>query len=513
MVDRPRVCLKIHYPTNEEVYGYMKTDSTKYDRVYKILKNKIVSGLLPIGTKLPGRASLCKHFNTSERTIRKVMEMLVQDGLLEIEPKRRPTVVSNMVIWSQEIQENMEKADSDRVDDILKTGIILCQPINRHGMLLCSGDEWNIPEKILENMNPDKPIEFWRLSNRLWRFFIARNENELILRVVDSLGFGEVDLLPKTFEIRKNYKETVRKLLQTIKSGGVPDSSHFDEYFIPYGIVLEKNEGTAIYKVTKDSPLSIGGAELEKELRKAQERYSNVYMDIMGLIAIGRYQPGDYLPTHEQLQEIYDVSIDTTVKAIKTLKDWGVVSTAPRRGICVTMDLEGLQKIHIEPEIIACHVRRYLDSLELLSLTVKGAASHAISYATAEEAKRLYRVMFRQWNEPYQHHLIPSTLLDFIVDHIQHKALKSIYQMIQRNYSIGRSIPLLMSRDKNLYHKDICQSCLEVVNILISKDSHSFAEQSADIFETVYKLTISECKRLRYWEASMQVYSGTALWK
>ena len=59
-----------------------------------------------------------------------------------------------------------------------------------------------------------------------------------------------------------------------------------------------------------------------------QERYSTVCLDLLGLIAIGRYQPGDRLPTHDRLQEIYGVSRDTTVKAVRMLQDWGVVTTA-----------------------------------------------------------------------------------------------------------------------------------------------------------------------------------------
>ncbi|WP_195632962.1 hypothetical protein [Enterocloster bolteae] len=38
-------------------------------------------------------------------------------------------------------------------------------------------------------------------------------------------------------------------------------------------------------------------------------------------------------------------------------EEWGVVTAAPKKGISVVMNLEGLQKIHIAPESIACHVR------------------------------------------------------------------------------------------------------------------------------------------------------------
>ena len=76
-------------------------------------------------------------------------------------------------------------------------------------------------------------------------------------------------------------------------------------------------------------------------------------LDLLGLIAIGRYQPGDRLPTHDQLQKLYGVSRDTSVKAVRMPQDWGVVTAAPRRGISVEMNLAAPQKIHIAPEAIA----------------------------------------------------------------------------------------------------------------------------------------------------------------
>ena len=60
-------------------------------------------------------------------------------------------------------------------------------------------------------------------------------------------------------------------------------------------------------------------------MKTAEERYSSVYLDILGLIAIGYYQPGDRLPSHAQMQKQYGVSVNTTTQAIQCLQKWGVV--------------------------------------------------------------------------------------------------------------------------------------------------------------------------------------------
>ena len=56
----------------------MKDGTVVYERVYQILRNKIESGLLPYGSKLPSRADLCLEFKTSEKTVRRAVELLAQ---------------------------------------------------------------------------------------------------------------------------------------------------------------------------------------------------------------------------------------------------------------------------------------------------------------------------------------------------------------------------------------------------------------------------------------------------
>ena len=75
-------------------------------------------------------------------------------------------------------------------------------------------------------------------------------------------------------------------------------------------------------------------------------------MDILGLIAAERYRPGDKLPSHKELQTIYGVSVDTTIKAIQILQDWGVVRTVRGNGIFVEMDREELEKIQVPAHLI-----------------------------------------------------------------------------------------------------------------------------------------------------------------
>ena len=490
----------------------MKSDVVQYERTYQLLKSRIECGILPVGSKLPGRSVLCQEFGISERTIRRALELLEQDGFLEITPRKRPTVISAFALPQNRVFRCTRKADKTQVDDLLQTSILLCYPIYLRGLHLCTGDEWRTPEMIFNRMDPEQPEEFWQLSIRLWRFFIARNGNELLLRAVDGLGFRGKEPLNSSLEERVRYCSNIRKLFQTVKSGGQPEQADLAAIFSQYIAIAEQAGEKQFLQRVPVCPMLAGADGLDQQLSLAQERYSTVCLDLLGLIAIGRYQPGDRLPTHDRLQEIYGVSRDTSVKAVRMLQDWGVVTAAPRKGISVVMNLEGLQKIHIAPESIACHVRRYLDSLDLLSLTVRMVAAHGAVHM-AEDAGQLYKTLVWQYGHPYEHQMIPRTLLDFITDHIRYDALRSVYGVLARNFSIGRSIPKLVCRDKNSLSTGIYLQCIEAVRILRDGDAAGFADRTADMFEEVHKLILAECRRLGYWDAAMGVYEGESLWK
>jgi len=492
----------------------MKNGIVMYEKVYQILKNKIECGLLPKGSKLPSRSELCREFGTSEKTIRRVLKLLSDQGLVETAQRKRPTIVFDSSGTSDKKRlVSLHKADATAAGDILKTGIFLCYPTIQYGMDLCSGTEWRIPESILEKTDPNRPTEFWRLSNRLWRFFVARIGNDLILRAVDSLGLSGLDPLPGTLGVRTEYHTKLKEFLYTVKNGGDPGEIHFADLSSLYRFLPGEENDTPICKVTSDSPFRLGTKNLEHQISSADERYSRVYLDILGLIAIGKYRPGDRLPSHAELRRIYGVSVDTTIKAIQFLQKWGVVSATRGKGIFVAMDPKTLSKISIDPDLISYHIRQYLDSLELLSLTIDGVAAHAASRVTIEEARQLYNKIEDLWNHSYLYQLSPIVLLEFVTDHIEYGALRAIYKVIQQNYHIGRSIPKLLRHTKNRYNHEIHQQCIQAVEALINNDPETFAKKAATMFRYTHRLIIVECKRLGYWQPAMRVYDGSLLWK
>ena len=476
-----------------------------YERVFQVLKNKIESGRLPPGAYLPSRAELALAFDTSEKTIRHALALLEAEGLIETAQRKKPVVADRLRAGHAATTHALNRIDAKITSDVLKTGVLLCYPVIKTGIARCARADFEIPRRILEHMDVDQPASFWKLSKQFYRFFVARNENALILQAVDSLGLNELDPVHDSAEMRARYYGQLCTFLETLEAGGAPESVRFDDMSGIYGIIDGMPSGM---QVASGSPLLLGRMQLEQTLRETGERYSTVYMDLIGLIAVGRYRKGDRLPSHQKLQVLYGVGLDTTTKAVQVLRDLGVVRTVRGSGIFVAMDQNEIRKVPVP-----AHFVLYLDSLELLSLTAEGAAACAAAQITQPAIQEALAEMDRQWNLDYVYGRTPAILLELIAGQIGIEALSVIYALLQRNFRIGRSIPGLMTTEKTWLNCEIHAQCVQAVEALAAGDPEGFAQQSAAAFARIYRATTQACKQLGYYDAACGVYQGATLWK
>ena len=489
----------------------MKYDKYQYDRIFEIFKHKIQSGLMPKGTVLPSYAELCKEYKVSNKTIRRVVAMLSDAGLIETKERQLSVVVFEQADPESDVIDNLKEPDISVMTDILKTAEILYYPYICHGISLCNEADWDIPEKIVRQLDPKQPQLFWKNSKLIWRFFIARCENELSLHIVDALGFLGVEYRENNYCSRVTYQQTLLDFIQKSRVAA-PTSGAIKEFLAYIHFITISRDDFQCF-VPADSPFRIGVQGLAQWMKTAAERYSSVYLDILGLIAIGYYKPGDRLPSHKQLQKQYGVSVNTTTQAIRCLQKWGIIKATRGKGIFVSTNIETLKDIHVDPKLIASHIRRYFECLELLSLTVEEVAYHAAAQVSYEKMQLLMQRLDDAKENGSLYQPAPVILLEFLTEHIPYEALQSIYTIILKNYRIGRKIPKLINKGNASGKLEIHRKCLEAANVLIAGNQSAFAKQVAEMFTYTNELIIEECKRLGYWRTVKDIYDGSQLWK
>ncbi len=72
----------------------MKPQETKFEFVYNEIKQCILDGQIPHGNALPSSRMYCDQFHVSRYTINRVFEALRAEGLVDIQPRLAPIVIS-----------------------------------------------------------------------------------------------------------------------------------------------------------------------------------------------------------------------------------------------------------------------------------------------------------------------------------------------------------------------------------------------------------------------------------
>ena len=58
-------------------------DGPKYMQAYRVLQTRLKSGMYPVGSRIPTESELSSYFDISRLTIRRALDLLVQDGYIE----------------------------------------------------------------------------------------------------------------------------------------------------------------------------------------------------------------------------------------------------------------------------------------------------------------------------------------------------------------------------------------------------------------------------------------------
>lgn len=487
----------------------MRHEGFHYQRIYQVLAAKIEMGLYPPGSSLPSCATLCREYEVSAKTIRRVLFLLSEAGLIHTAERKR-AVVAFDPLRPIAPSVDLHAPDPVAMADILKTAQLLCFPMIWRGLSLCRGSDWSGPQTLVARMDPHNPSLFWRTSKLFWRFFAARCENELGLRLLDSLGFLDLEY-NDDLECRMAYRDALARFVE-ISSSRSWDERALHKVLSEIHSISPLARSDVEYTVPSDSPFRVGISGVPGWMKTAEDRYAGVCLDILGSIAQGRYGRGDKLPSHAQLQEQYGVSVATTLQAVRILKEWGVVHSVRSKGIFVSADLQALQALPIPPALIAGHVRIYLESVEFLSLTIEGVARYAADGIEALQMQaQVLRAEQKSEDNPYMP--ISIAMLEIFIANLPRGATKQAYSIVLDYYRIGEKLPKLVCGLTRAQEIQLCDQCAAAVDALLQGERDTFAKQTAQLFTYAREYIIDQCGKLGYLQAAQELYSGAQLWK
>ena len=128
---------------------------------------------------------------------------------------------------------------------------------------------------------------------------------------MDSLGLAGLRPLQDNLEIRTRFYEQMQELMRVIENRGDTDSVHFDDLSGMYGLTYGSEPA---FDVPVDSAAVTWQKAAGKALTKRRSKIFSCLYGSFGSYHMGRYQPGDKLPTHNELQKLYNVSVILLLK-------------------------------------------------------------------------------------------------------------------------------------------------------------------------------------------------------
>ena len=166
----------------------MKPQETKFTFVYNEIKQCILEGQIQPGNNLLSSRMYCEQFHVSRYTINRVFETLRIEGLIDIQPRLAPTVVSKKEYYNS----------SNAVFEILKQREALVQIYQTFALILpsllvfalqgCDVEIMPHYKQAVKALRLGYTADGWRFSSKLGHDVLRIGGNSLFSELYSTFG-------------------------------------------------------------------------------------------------------------------------------------------------------------------------------------------------------------------------------------------------------------------------------------------------------------------------------------
>ena len=373
----------------------MKPQETKFEFVYNEIKQCILDGQIPHGNALPSSRMYCEQFHVSRYTINRVFDMLREEGLIDIQPRLAPIVVSTKEAFNT----------SNAVFEVLKQKKSILQVYQTFALILpslwvfalqgCDVEVLPHYKQAVKALRLGHTADGWRPSSKLGHDVLRIGGNSLFSELYSTFClYNKLAFFTKDCPYFSNHffpgSASVTGVIIDVLKGDDP-LTKYNQLSNMYQKLTDSIENTLNYlsETTPKCPSQTGLRFSWNPMRGQDYYYSKIVDDINLKIGLGKYPMGIFLPYEKQLASQYDVSISTVRKALSELEQRGFVKTLNGKGtIVIEPDDTKLHQLALNTGYVEKSLR-YLHALQLMVLIIRPAALVAAPQFTKAELEEL----------------------------------------------------------------------------------------------------------------------------
>ena len=351
-----------------------------------------MEGHIPPGNALPSSRIYCEQFHVSRYTINRVFDALRAEGLVDIQPRLAPIVVSTKDTCNS----------SNTVFEILKQKEGILQVYQTFALSLmvfalqgCDVEIMPHYKQAMKALRLGHAPGGWRFSQLLGYDILRIGGNSLFSELYST--FGLYNKLTFFTEDSPYFSEhflqgpvSATSVIIDILKGDDP-LTKYNQLSSMYQKLTDSIENTLNYlsETTPQCPTQTGLKFSWNPMRGQDYYYSKIIDDLNLKIGLGEYSVGMFLPSEKRLASQYDVSISTVRKALSELEQRGFVKKLNGKGtIVIEPDDTKLHQLAFNSGYVE-KALRYLHALQLMVLIMRPAALVAAPQFTREELDEL----------------------------------------------------------------------------------------------------------------------------
>lgn len=442
----------------------MKPQTELYYLVYDYYVTRILFGHYKFGDKLPAMPKISAYFHLSIPTVRKALALLEEKNYIKIEVPKAATVTYKAA--ADDYLRNIAGyllTYKDGILDMRQMNPLLLGPLLEAGIKQWDEATWKIQWEEIKNINFDG----MSLTIRLYMTALSSLHNDLILKFYRTINFyARIPYLRSEHDIVKEIIETVDTLTKEEVGAYLTDK---------LGTVYRDAFAHIFKTIRTISPQFLEGEFTQIPFawdfypKQSQVRYT-LGAKIILEILYGSYPIGSFLPSLNQMVERYQIPLITIRRTLASLSDFGVVKSYQGKGTQVCL---GQEDVDMNQTSVQLGLKRLLDSLQFLSLTVSNVSRFTFKQASEEALYDFLQALY-QIHEKEKDYLIIDVFLTFITDHCSCNIVCQCYRKLTECLAAGYLLVLLKMKEadyKRIYTNRIlrtiqCAECTDIEGML-----------------------------------------------
>lgn len=356
---------------------YMYTDDGLYRVIYEYFETRILFGMYRTGEHLPAISETERFFHMGPTAVQSALELLGRKGYIRMDGKRTAIVVYEAE--PDKIREHAAKYFALReegIKDMIHSVPLLMGPLWLEGLRRGTNQDW---DKI-RNALACPSLGVISILVELYSLTLGTLKNKLIL----NLFWEEIRYLRFPY-----LTDNLLEIQETLKPEASKEEIVARLRRIFFGSYKKMVEDMSLFIRKEGGMYLIDNSRIPFQWniyrRRPQLKYSLAGRIIWEVVK-GAYPIGSYLPSLPQIAQRYDVSVATVRRTLMLLAQLGVTQSFHGKGTLVVMRTA---KMNFRmPEILE-GMSLYLESLQLLALTIRDITLYTIKSCSGEEQERL----------------------------------------------------------------------------------------------------------------------------